>query len=386
MSSSIVHFARVNKVIIIWTAFAFLLYLLRDMFGLVFITYVMCFITHGLTHRLHRSAGLHRRFMVVCIYILFLALIVGFIFFLAPRLLTEAKSFTEQLPKTLTTIEAWADSYAADNEYLSQVSDKVKAFLTPEQMILKAWNTGRAVLEKGLHYISWFFLGLLFSFLIMLDLPRLTRSVRELRFTRLSSVYEETADSVILFAKVVGENFRAQIMISALNTTLTAIGLQILGIPGAVLLCTVVFFCGLIPVLGVFISSVPIVLMAVNSGGVTLGLWAAFMIIIIHLIEAYVLNPRIISVVMSINPVLTLIILYIAHSLIGMWGMILGVPISVYIYRQLIVGLEPKAKQGFSPREAKDVEQVAQVSAEMEEVVEIVQEAENLEDDENGRP
>ncbi len=370
MSSSIAQFARVNKVIIIWTAFGLLLYLLRDMFGLVFITYIMCFITHGLTHRLHRTAGLHRRFMVVSIYLIFLAIIVGFIFFLTPRLLTEARNFTEQLPRTLTTIETWFDGHAADNEYLAQVSDKLKSYLTPEQMIVKAWNTGRGVLEKGLHYVSWFFLGLLFSFLIMLDLPRLTRSVRELRFTRLSSVYEETADSVILFAKVVGENFRAQIMISALNTTLTAIGLQILGVPGAVLLCTVVFFCGLIPVLGVFISSVPIVLMAVNAGGITLGLWATLMIIIIHLIEAYVLNPRIVSAVMHINPVLTLIILYIAHSLIGMWGMVLGVPISVYIYRQLIVGIVPKAKRGLTPPEAEVLEQVAVASAEIAEVAE----------------
>ena len=225
--------------------------------------------------------------------------------------------------------------------------------LTPEQMIVRGWAIGKATLERSLHYVSWFFLGLLFSFLIMLDLPRLTRSVRELRFTRLASVYEETAVSVIAFAKVVGENFRAQIMISALNTTLTAIGLQILGVDGAVLLCTLVFFCGLIPVLGVFISSVPIVLMAVNTGGIHLGLWAGAMIIFIHLVEAYVLNPRIVSAVMHINPVMTLIILYIAHSLIGMWGMLLGVPISVYIYRQLVIGQPPKRPQ--KPIESEEV-------------------------------
>ena len=38
---------------------------------------------------------------------------------------------------------------------------------------------------------------------------------------------------------------------------------------------------------------------------------------------------------MHINPVMTLIILYIAHSVIGMWGMLLGVPIAVYVYRKI---------------------------------------------------
>ncbi len=93
--------------------------------------------------------------------------------------------------------------------------------------------------------------------------------------------------------------------------------------------------CGLIPVLGMWISSAPIIIMAINSGGVELGLWALLMIIVIHLIEAYILNPRIVSSVMRINPVMTLIILYIAHGLIGMWGMLLGVPIAVYIYRKI---------------------------------------------------
>ena len=93
--------------------------------------------------------------------------------------------------------------------------------------------------------------------------------------------------------------------------------------------------CGLIPVLGMWLSSVPIILMAINSGGVQLGLWALLMIIVIHMLEAYVLNPPIVSSVMHINPVMTLIILYIAHSVIGMWGMLLGVPIAVYIYRKI---------------------------------------------------
>ena len=344
MSFNIVQFAQTNKVFIIWVAFASLLYILKDMFALVFITYIMCFIINGLTHKLHRMTSLRRRFMVVTIYLSFLTGIVCFIFFLTPALLTEANSFTAKLPKTLDTINSWLETQVTAHSALVPISERIRDMLTPEQMVMQGWAASRGTLEQAIHYIGWFFLALLFSFLIMLDLPRLTQSMRQLRFTRLSSVYSETAGSVVLFAKVVGENFRAQVIISALNTTLTAIGLYIMGIEGIVLLSTLVFMCGLIPVLGVFISSIPIVLMAVNTGGINLGGWATVMIIHIHLVEAYVLNPRIVSAVMRINPVVTLIILYIAHSLLGMWGMLLGVPISVYIYRQLIVGIPPKVK------------------------------------------
>jgi len=116
---------------------------------------------------------------------------------------------------------------------------------------------------------------------------------------------------------------------------LTAMCLYVLDIKAIALLCTIVFMCGLIPVLGMIISSVPIVLMAVNTGGMELGFWAIVMIIGIHMIETYILNPRIVSSIMRINPVMTLIILYIAHSVIGLWGMLLGVPIAVYMYRKI---------------------------------------------------
>ncbi|MDL2320940.1 AI-2E family transporter [Desulfosarcina sp. OttesenSCG-928-B08] len=344
MSFDMGQFVRTNKVFLIWTAFAALLYLFRDMFGLVFITYVMCFITNSVTHWFHKKFKCNRRLMVVSVYLLFLILLGIILFFLIPRLLAEAKNFTVQLPRAIGILDQWIETHAAQNNILIPVLRQMREAITPEHMILRGWDIGRRFLETGLHYVSWFFLGLLFSFLIMLDLPRLMISVRKLRFTRLALVYKETGNSLVLFAKVVGESFRAQLMISAVNTLLTAIGLTFLGIKGAVLLCTVVFFCGLVPVLGVFISSVPIFLMAVNNGGINLGLAGIAMIVVIHLVEAYVLNPRIFSAVMHINPVFVLIILYVAHSLIGMWGMLLGVPISVYIYHQLVVRHTPRVE------------------------------------------
>jgi predicted PurR-regulated permease PerM len=160
---------------------------------------------------------------------------------------------------------------------------------------------------------------------------------------------------VIQFAKVVGDAFQAQIGIALVNTIMTALGLWILGIHPIALLATVVFFCGLIPVLGVFISSAPILILAFNIGGLKLFTAALVMISIVHAIEAYILNPRIYSAVFKINPVFTLAILYIGHTLFGMWGVLLGVPISVYIYRHIIIG--PNGKKVAPPLVAKPEEE-----------------------------
>lgn len=335
MTFNISEFIRVNRVYFIWAVFMGLLYLFRNLFGLVFITFIMCFIVSGITHRLRRKYHFNRRTVVISTYLLFLLSVIAFLVYVPPKILSETITFTEQLPKSINSVGNWLNNNLQRNEVIAPLLPQIKEALFPETLVVSVWNVVREMLERGLHYIGWFFLAMLFSFLIMFDLPELSKGMRRLRFTRLAESYRETADSVILFAKVVGENFRAQLFISAINTVLTALGLYFLGIKAIVLLCTIVFMCGLIPVLGMWISSVPIVLMAINSGGMELGLWALLMIFAIHILEAYVLNPRIVSSVMHINPVMTLIILYIAHSMIGMWGMLLGVPISVYIYRKI---------------------------------------------------
>ena len=52
-----------------------------------------------------------------------------------------------------------------------------------------------------------------------------------------------------------------------MNTVLTLIGLLLLDIPLVAMLSVIVFVCSFIPVLGVFISTMPIVLVALNAGG-----------------------------------------------------------------------------------------------------------------------
>ncbi len=173
-------------------------------------------------------------------------------------------------------------------------------------------------------------LALLFSFLISLDLLRLGEEVRNLRNSRLRDFYEETALPVVRFGYTVGRTIQAQAMIALVNTILTFIGLSLLGVPSLTVLSLIVFLCSFIPVLGVFISTVPIVLVAINSGGLNLAVLAVIMVIMVHAIEAYLLNPMIYGKHLKINPVIVLIILFIGHHAFGVWGMLLGVPVAHY--------------------------------------------------------
>jgi len=186
---------------------------------------------------------------------------------------------------------------------------------------------------------SSFLLSLLFSFLIVLDLPKLTRSVQNLRHTKLGFIYDEVADNIQDFGRVLGTALEAQLFIAIANTTLTAIGLWAMGLPSLVFLSTIVFFCSFIPVAGVFLSSTPICLVALQvqpNGGVKLMLIAIGLILLIHFIEAYFLNPKIFGHHFRMNAVLVLIVLTVGGKLFGVWGLVLGLPVVNYFFAHAI--------------------------------------------------
>jgi predicted PurR-regulated permease PerM len=59
-------------------------------------------------------------------------------------------------------------------------------------------------------------------------------------------------------------------------------------------------------------------------------------VIVAHAIEAYLLNPLVYGKHLKLNPVLTLIILFVGYHAIGLWGVLLGVPVARYIIHDVL--------------------------------------------------
>jgi predicted PurR-regulated permease PerM len=340
MEFNLQRFFDTNKKILIWTVFFSLLYLLRGLFGLLFLSYILSYIFFNIMQRVESRVRINQRLLIVLIYIVFLAVITMLALYIVPSLGSESKLFVKQMPKTISDLQAYLDRMAGQQEQFAPAFERLREGISLEALFGVDQDTVLALAVKFFNsvtgFISFFLIGILFSFLILFDYPNLQNRAKSIQNTRLKDIYTETAESVIQFALVVGEAFQAQIIVAIINTTLTTIGLYILDIHPIVVLSTIVFFAGLVPVLGTFISSAPICLLAFNTGGIQLVLIAVVMIIFVHTIETYVLNPRIVSAVLKINPVLVLIILYIGHSLFGLWGVLLGVPVAVYIFRYAI--------------------------------------------------
>jgi predicted PurR-regulated permease PerM len=181
--------------------------------------------------------------------------------------------------------------------------------------------------------------ALLIGFLICIDYTNLRRAFGRLRETWLKDVYDEVAPALVNLGQLIGRSLRAQGMIALCNAILVFVALSILGVEHAVLLGVAVFVLCLVPTLGIIIAWALIVAFALvqPGGGVGLAVKASVAIVLVLLVETFVLSPRILGRLMELHPVLVMTILPVAQYFFGIKGLILAVPVAVYVVHVIIL-------------------------------------------------
>ncbi|HZF28044.1 MAG TPA: AI-2E family transporter [Gammaproteobacteria bacterium] len=383
---SLNEFYQRNRRVVIWAILFLLLWLLRDFFALVFLTFVVAIVAAPLAEFGTRRLKLPQWLALSLVYLLFLLVLAAFVRFVVPSVASEVNRLIGNLPTTEVRlievknrlVENYPTLRQPLNGYLRSALPEDRLALIDLQLVAEAQRLGLTPLEieeaavatvaptgavaeyfnrQDQLYLSalmsaqfqsvrqyapavinalyrataTLLLALLFSFLILIDANRIQRGLARLKNSRVGDFYEEAAQPIVRCSILVGRAIEAQATIALMNTVLTLIGLLLLGIPLVAMLSVIVFVCSFVPVLGVFASTVPITLVALNAGGFSLSLAAIGLVILAHAIEAYFLNPLIYGKHLKLNPVLTLIILFVCYHAIGLWGVLLGVPVARYI-------------------------------------------------------
>ena len=84
-------------------------------------------------------------------------------------------------------------------------------------------------------------------------------------------------------------------------------------------------------------------------------------VLIIHFIETTLLNPKIMGDMLKLHPLLVLVILVVGEHFFGVWGLLLGVPVCVYIFRFVILR-DPKGMLPADIREILDMSSSGEIS------------------------
>lgn len=126
---------------------------------------------------------------------------------------------------------------------------------------------------------------------------------------------------VVVKSYVVGL-FIEMVVVAALYIT----ALLLLGVKYAVLLGTIGAIFNVIPYIGMVITIIITVLVTLTTGTLSLALWAALALFLIHLLDANVLLPRIVGSKVSINAMITLLGVFVGSMIWGIAGMFISIP------------------------------------------------------------
>ncbi len=353
----------------IWIAFMGVVVLLRHLFPVIFLTFVLTYIGNTLVNLMSRRWAM-RRVNLAVVYVVFLLALGGVGLLVVPRMFAEARQLamfyiardSVKAPESTVVVGAsatdgtlldrgarkYVDSllvrvFGAETFRSFEKSEDYDALVTRVETSIRDFipRVVAAVKEfvnASLAVLFQFLLSIILSFLILWDLPSLKNGVQSLAREKTAGVYAEIAPGMTAFGVMLGRAFEAQTGIALVNALLTSIGFLILGIPSIALLSTIVFFCSYIPVVGVLLSTVPAALFAFKTGGIALVSWLVVMVLVVHAVEAYALNPIIYGRHMKMHPVAILVILLVGEHLFGMWGLILGVPITAFVWTYVIGG------------------------------------------------
>ena len=188
------------------------------------------------------------------------------------------------------------------------------------------------------------FLSVLLSLFFLLEKEKIIRFTSKFKYGKFSSFFINIEHFGSKFINSFGKVIQVQFLIAFTNMILSAITLWMLGFPQLLGLAIMIFFLGLIPVAGVIISLIPLSMIAFSIGGITKVVAVFVMIIVIHALESYILNPKFMSAKTNLPTFFTFMVLLFSEHFLGIWGLIIGIPIFIFILDILEIPEETEKK------------------------------------------
>jgi len=208
------------------------------------------------------------------------------------------------------------------------IAERVK---TTEIQSQRAIEYGQRFITGVITGFARLVLVLMVAAFILIDLQRVRMFIRSLVPEPYQRDYDRIAAGV---DRGLAGVIRGQLLICLINGVLTYIGLWLFKVKYSLLLAAIAAVMSLVPIFGSILSSIPIVAVALVSSGtfdVRQGVYILGWIVLIHMIEANFLNPKIMGDAAKIHPVLVVFALIAGEHSYGLVGALFAVPVASII-------------------------------------------------------
>ncbi len=309
-----------------------LLFILRGWFSMVLLTIlagllatIIALVAMPAVRLLERRAGLPRSPAVLLALLVGIVLVSGLLYLITGPLVTEGRALIVRVPTLIARVNT---SLRIGEGFLRHFGVSLSVppgqLLTPNLRTLLPTATG--VLLRGvttsLTVLVEVVVALVVAFWLLKDGATLRASLVRQLPTRAGSELEFGLDA---FLVVFGGFVRAQLLIALVIAALAGFGCALLGVPFPLVVAVTAGVFELIPLVGPFAGGAVAVFLALTrSPGLALATVVLF--IGIHVVEGYVLAPRIQARFVRLHPLVSLLAVVVGAEAGGFLGAFLAVP------------------------------------------------------------
>jgi predicted PurR-regulated permease PerM len=290
-----------------------------------------------------RKRKLSRTAAVAVIFASVIGFVIFFAFVLVPPVISQGTQLIENAPQLLRDL--------MKNETINKLNDQFGLIDTLQARLSSVTSDGTllisafgGVIGVGKTVLSGFFTALTILVLTLYFITSLPQAVE----LGVSLVPASRRDRVRLLTNAIIERVGlfvgSQILIAGMAGVFVLILATVLQMPSPIAIGMIVFVVALIPLIGHFIGSAIVSLIALTQSPL-IGLIAFVSYVVYVQIENYVVTPRIMKRTLAVPGAVTIISALIGSSLLGLVGGLLAVPVAASIILILDEVVIPRANK-----------------------------------------
>ena len=281
-----------------------------------------------------KKIRINRVFGVVILYVILILVFAALFYLFAPLLITEIYNFS-----------VFISSYAPGADFLNYFQNEafsgakdIVASLSDDLSLSTLLLTSKAFINNlsggffttlSVAFDGIFNVGMIvvISFYLSIQprgIENFLRIILPISFEDYAvNLWERSSRKIALWMK-------GQMLLGLIVAVLIYLLLSLLGIQYALLLAIIAGVMELIPY-GIWVALVPAVSFSYLSDGASGALMVAGVYMIVHQFEVFLFAPLLVEKIVGISPLMVILSILIGYELGGFWGIILAIPVAVFI-------------------------------------------------------
>ena len=296
---------------------------------------------------------------ILLTYITVVFIFTLFMQFVLPQLIDSIVGLVNDIPTYVSNatklLEELTKNLDSNNEYVGMAMDKWNEIVTYTINIISNLLPILGNALKNVASSIWnIVLGLIISIYLLIDKEKFCALSRKITCAIFNEEHASIAINLVHRSNdTFGKFLSGKIIDSAIIGVLTFIILTIFKMPYTLLISVIIGITNIIPFFGPFFGAIPsfVIIMFVSP---VKALWFLLIIFVIQQIDGNIIGPKILGDSIGISAFWILFSLLVAGKVLGLVGMIIGVPLFAIIYSIIKDIIEAKLRKKGLPTETDD--------------------------------